>query len=184
MPRAKRPPLPLLLIFLLALLAGPACGLLDELPTPTPLPAPTSLPDGASCVPARGERSTATVTRIMDGDTIQVEIDGESYRVRYIGIDTPESTREVEPFGPEASQRNAELVEGQTVTLVKDVSETDRYDRLLRYVFVGDLFVNYELVSQGYATAVTFPPDVACEDTFRAAEREAREADLGLWGLP
>jgi micrococcal nuclease len=65
--------------------------------------------------------------------------------------------------------------------LVKDISETDKYDRLLRYVFVGDTFVNFELVNQGYAAAVTFPPDVACEDVFRSAEADARSRGLGLW---
>jgi hypothetical protein len=73
------------------------------------------------------------------------------------------------------------MVAGQTVTLVKDVSETDRYGRLLRYVFVGDLFVNAELVRQGYATVATYPPDVACIDYFRRLEGEARERVAGLW---
>ena len=93
-------------------------------------------------------------------------------------MDTPERER---PFYEEATEKNAELVDGQTVLLVKDVSETDKYDRLLRYVFVGDTFVNFELVSQGYAEAVTFPPDVACDGMFRAAETDARSHERGLW---
>ena len=79
----------------------------------------------------------ATVVRVIDGDTIEVEIDGTSYRVRYIGIDTPETVhpqKPVECFGKEASEKNRELVEGKRVRLEKDVSDTDKYGRLLRYV--------------------------------------------------
>lgn len=121
------------------------------------------------------------MTHVVDGDTIDVEINGQVYRVRYIGIDTPEMTTQIEYFGKEASVKNAGLVSGETVTLVKDVSETDRYGRLLRYVFVGNTFVNYELVRQGFANPVTYPPDVACERTFAAAEQSARESLAGLW---
>jgi len=115
------------------------------------------------------------------GDTIEVEIDGQPFRVRYIGMDTPENTSQVEYFGQEATQRNVELVEGKVVTLVKDVSETDQFDRLLRYVLEGDTFVNYALVVEGYATAATYPPDVACSETFLGAEREARDGCKGFW---
>lgn len=121
------------------------------------------------------------MTNVIDGDTIDVEIDGQNYRIRYIGMDTPEDTSQVEYCGNEASQRNSDLVSGKVITLVKDVSETDQYDRLLRYVLVGDTFVNYALVVEGYANAVTYPPDVACEETFREAEREARENCMGCW---
>jgi endonuclease YncB( thermonuclease family) len=95
----------------------------------------------------------AIVTRVIDGDTIDVNINGVVQRVRYIGIDTPEYTSTKEYYGAEATAKNRSLVEGRTVTLVKDVSETDRYDRLLRYVLVGNVFVNYELVRLGFATA-------------------------------
>lgn len=121
------------------------------------------------------------MTEVVDGDTIHVDIDGQDLRVRYIGVDTPERDM---PFYEDATDFNAALVEGQIVTLVKDVSETDRYDRLLRYIFVGDTFINYELVRQGYAVSVTFPPDVACAEVFGEAERLAREEGLGLWGEP
>jgi hypothetical protein len=106
-------------------------------------------------------------------------MDGQSFRVRYIGVDTPERDA---LFYNEATAANRQLVEGQTVTLVKDVSETDRFGRLLRYVYLEDgTFVNAELVQQGYAVMVTFPPDVAYQKTFQALEREAREARRGLW---
>ena len=77
---------------------------------------------------------------MIDGDTIEVDMNGSQYTVRYIGMDTPETvhpTRGVEPYGHEASKRNRELVEGKTVYLEKDISETDRYGRLLRYVYLA-----------------------------------------------
>lgn len=122
------------------------------------------------------------VTRVVDGDTIQLE-NGQT--VRYIGVDTPESVHPrqgVECFGKEASQKNEELVLGKRVQLEKDVSETDRYGRLLRYVYVDGMFVNDELVRQGYANSLSYPPDVKHQDQFRAAEQEARAASRGLWG--
>lgn len=121
------------------------------------------------------------VTRVVDGDTIKFE-NGET--VRYIGIDTPETVdprRAVGCFGKEASDKNKELVLGKEVRLVKDVSETDTYKRLLRYVYVEDIFVNEYLVREGFARASSYPPDVRHGDLFRDAEREAREAKRGLW---
>lgn len=118
----------------------------------------------------------ATVTRIIDGDTIDVRIDGETYRVRYIGVNTPERD---EPCYAEATRANADLVEGKTVTLVRDVSNTDPHDRLLRYVYVGGTFVNGALVLGGWAEAVTYPPDTAHNDEFYALESGARRAGLG-----
>ncbi len=124
------------------------------------------------------------VTRIVDGDTI--EVTGER-KVRYIGMDTPETkhpSKGKEPYGEEATAANTRLVEGKRVMLVKDVSETDRYDRLLRYVFLEDgTFVNLKLVEYGYARVSTFPPDVRFADVFLEAERIARAANRGLWGL-
>ena len=127
----------------------------------------------------------ALATRAVDGDTIEVEIEGESYKVRYIGIDTPElhhPTKPVEYYAQEAYEKNRELVEGKTVFLEKDVSETDQYERLLRYVYVGDTFVNAYLVEQGYALVSTYPPDVKYQERFLELQREAREAGRGLWG--
>ncbi len=126
----------------------------------------------------------AEVTYVFDGDTIAVTIDGQEVRVRYIGIDAPESTYQHDPFGPEATAKNRELVAGKRVRLEKDVSETDRYGRLLRYVYVGDLMVNAELVRLGYAQASSFPPDVRHQALFARMQQEARTAGRGLWGLP
>lgn len=134
------------------------------LPTPTP-----GVPPG----------QPAQVTKIVDGDTIDVSIAGVEQRVRYILMNTPETEQ---PYGPEATAANRALVAGQTVTLVKDVSETDRYGRLLRYVYLADgIFVNAELVRQGFAQVATYPPDVSQEAAIHAAEAEARAARRGLW---
>src|SRR5436309_10865554 len=111
----------------------------------------------------------ARVTRVVDGDTIHVEVGGKDYRLRYIGIDTPETVdprRPVGCFGAEASERNRQLVEGRTVGLEKDVSETDSFGRLLRYVWVEDQMVNEALVEEGYALAAPYPPDVRYSGVF------------------
>jgi micrococcal nuclease len=168
------------------LMFTPTFELSTETPTLIPLLTPTSnIPASASCVP-NNTPQTGKVVYITDGDTIKVLLDqdGKTYTIRYIGMDTPENTTQIEYFGPEATIKNSELVSGKNVTLYKDVSETDKYGRLLRYVFVGDIFVNYELVAQGYATAVTYPPDVACADYFRSAQQTASSSGLGLWAVP
>jgi micrococcal nuclease len=125
------------------------------------------------------------VTRVVDGDTIHVEIAGKDYRLRYIGMDTPETVdprRPVGCYGAEASERNRQLVEGRTVGLEKDVSETDSFGRLLRYVWVEDEMVNEALVEEGYALAATYPPDVRYSGVFASLQAQAREGKRGLWG--
>ncbi len=149
--------------------------------TPTTTPILTSLPlsTETSILPAVTE--SFKVTRIVDGDTIEIE-GGE--KVRYIGIDTPETVdprKPVQCFGIEASKKNKELVEGKTVRLEKDITDRDKYSRLLRYIWVDDLFVNLELVKQGFAISYTYPPDVKYQKEFLAAEKEAKEAERGLW---
>ncbi len=136
-----------------------------------------------------GPIETARVVRVVDGDTIIVHIGGRDERLRYIGMDTPETVKPDTPvqwMGPEASRANAGLVAGRSVVLEKDVSETDRYGRLLRYVWLDDggrwTLVDLELVAQGFAQVETDPPDVKYADRFVAAERAARAAGLGLWG--
>jgi len=124
----------------------------------------------------------AKVTRVVDGDTIKLET-GES--LRYIGIDSPETVdprKPVQCYGKEASAKNKELVEGKTVKLEKDVSETDKYGRLLRYIWLGDVLVNELLVREGYAQSSSYPPDVKYQDRFIDAQRLAREENKGLWG--
>ncbi|MFC1952620.1 thermonuclease family protein [Chloroflexota bacterium] len=136
--------------------------------------------------PVEQQQNKVQVVRVIDGDTIEVAFQGYLYTIRYIGVDTPETvhpTIEEEPFGKEASAKNRELVEGRFVTLEKDVSETDKYGRLLRYVYVDDVLINAELVRLGYAQVSTYPPDVKYQDLFLQLQREAQEGGRGLWGL-
>ena len=125
------------------------------------------------------------VVRVVDGDTIKVRLDGgRTERVRYIGIDTPESVKPDTPvqcFAKKASHFNASLVSGQDVTLRTDAEQRDRYGRLLAYVYADGRFVNRELVARGYARTLTIPPNVAHADEFARLARRAREAGLGLW---
>lgn len=164
-------------------------------PSMTPLAAaPSAAAPAAASVRASPvaptSRQRVQVLSVTDGDTIRVSIDGRSTPVRYIGIDTPET---VDPrqsagcFGKEASDANKRLVEGKMVELEKDVSETDRFDRLLRYVYVeiagrGLVMVNEELVRGGFAKSTSYPPDVKYQEVFRVRESEARTAAAGLWG--
>jgi micrococcal nuclease len=121
---------------------------------------------------------TARVVQVIDGDTITIE---GGYRVRYIGIDTPEVHPNREAFGLEAWQANRKLVEGKKVRLERDVSETDRYGRLLRYIWADETLVNAELVRQGLARAKAYPPDTKYQDYLEQMETEAREAGRGMW---
>lgn len=123
------------------------------------------------------------VVRVIDGDTIEIE-GGE--RIRYIGIDTPETVdprKPVQCFGVEASLKNKELVEGKMVRLEKDITDRDKYNRLLRYVYVDDTFINLELVKQGFAYSYSYPPDIKYQNQIVKAQQEAHEAKRGLWDL-
>jgi micrococcal nuclease len=133
------------------------------------------------------------VVHVTDGDTIRVELaDGSVERVRYIGIDTPEISHQAdepdEPWGPQATVANSELVEDQVGLLERDTSETDRYDRLLRYVWVetpaGWLMVNGELVARGLADVRAYEPDTRHDAWFRQLQAEARQAGVGMYGAP
>jgi micrococcal nuclease len=165
--RPPRPSLPLLLALSLALVS-PLLGCSAD---------PT--------LPASGE---PTVVEVIDGDTIVVRIGSTTETVRLLGIDTPETkhpTKPVECFGREASAHTSALLpRGTAVVLERDNEERDTFGRLLAHVHRSDgLFVNRELVAQGYAAALVIPPNTAFSSEFRAAERHAREAGLGLWGI-
>lgn len=132
-----------------------------------------------------GER--AYVAKVIDGDTIELT-NGQT--VRLIGIDTPETKdprRPVGCFGKEASSETRKLLSGKEVVLQKDVSETDKYKRLLRYIFLPleegkALFINDYLVREGFAKVLTYPPDVKFNEQLQEAEKLAREQERGLWG--
>lgn len=128
------------------------------------------------------QRVVARVSKVVDGDTFELST-GE--KVRMIGIDTPETVdprRAVGCFGKDASEKTKELILEKDVTIEKDVSETDRYRRLLRYVWVGDVFINEYLVKEGFALASSYPPDIKYQDRFRSAQKEAQDNKRGLWG--
>ncbi|MFN0149951.1 MAG: thermonuclease family protein [bacterium] len=131
----------------------------------------------AFALPAWGE----LVARVVDGDTIVLS-SGE--KVRYIGVDTPETVhpeKPVEFMGKEAAAFNKALVEGKDVRLEYDVERKDKYGRTLAYVFLDTTFVNIELIRQGYAQILTIPPNVKYADLFLTLQRNAREAGRGLW---
>ncbi len=151
---------------------------------PTANPTPSLIASASSLlIPANWEK--AHVQRVVDGDTIELS-DGR--KLRYIGIDTPETMdprRAVGCFGKEASSQNKSLVAGKDVELEKDVSDTDKYGRLLRYVYIASdsarLMVNDLLVRQGYAFAKSYPPDIKYQEQFTQAAAEARNREQGLW---
>ncbi len=188
MPRRRAHPL-LLVLALAAAAAVAACG-----------PAAPATPPAATAAPVPGapERPTgpteeAALVRVVDGDTIRVLIAGVEERVRYIGIDTPEphgsSAATPEPYAQAATAQNTRLLgAGGRLVLERDVSERDRFGRLLRHVWVEAdgrwTLVPLELVLDGFAQAATYPPDVKYADVFVAAQRAAREAGRGLWGTP
>jgi len=126
--------------------------------------------EGIDCIPDISTVETARVVRVIDGDSIEVVMGEETYQVRYIGINTPEYYSSDRQRAEEATRVNQDLVEGKTIFLFKDQSETDKYDRLLRYVVTKDAFVNLELVRSGYAEAREYPPDTACHQVFKEAD--------------
>jgi len=136
------------------------------LPSPTPIVTPS------------GEVTFAKVTRVIDGDTFVIDTGAH---VRYIGMNAPE-LNPLECYAKEATEIDKNLVLGKEVKLVKDVSETDKYDRLLRYVYVGDTFVDDELVKEGAAKIETVLPDIEFKDQFLQSQNYAKENNLGLWG--
>lgn len=133
--------------------------------------------------------------RVIDGDTAEMELEsGTTEKVRFIGIDTPESTIQHEPYGEEASDYTKAQIEGKTVYLELDVEERDRYGRLLAYVWLSapDKLTedairahqfNARLALEGYAEPMTIPPNVKYADYYAQFAREARKAEKGLWGL-
>lgn len=171
--------------------------------SPSPLPSLTTENTPATATssarpltPERSDGGRATfgisgervlVTKVVDGDTIVVN---NQSTVRFIGIDTPETVdprRPVGCFGKEASNETKSLLSGKEVILQKDVSEVDKYKRLLRYIYLPlpdgqSLFVNDYLVREGFGKVLTYPPDVKFNEQLRDAEKEARDNKKGLWG--
>ena len=135
---------------------------------------------------APGATLTGRVVRVVDGDTIRVALAGRVERVRYVGIDTPESVKPgtpVECYAHRAASENARLVARRRVRLVLDVEPRDRFGRLLAYVYRSDdgRFVNAALVRGGFARTLTIPPNVRFAARFRALAAQARQEHRGLW---
>ena len=160
----------------------PSAALITAAPTPTstPKPTPTFGPTGPT--------QLATVTKVVDGDTIRVSIDGVEYPVRYIGIDSPEPDTTdplLKQLADAATAANFDLVGGREVVLERDNSETDQFDRLLRHVWLVDggapILVNAELVRRGFAEVTTYPPDEKYVAFLTTARQSAVTAALGLW---
>jgi micrococcal nuclease len=135
-----------------------------------------------------GRPGTATVVRVVDGDTLVVRVGGADEPVRLIGIDTPETVapgRPVECYGAEASDHLAALTPaGTDVRLERDVEARDVYDRLLAYVYRADdgLFINRAQVEGGYAEAKDYPPNSAHRTELQQVQAAARAGGAGLWG--
>jgi micrococcal nuclease len=135
--------------------------------------------------PNAGSGTRAEVLRVIDGDTIEVNLAGEVEDVRYIGVDTPETVKPgapVECYGPQASAFNKKLVEGRDVVLRFDAERRDIYGRLLAYVYVGKRFVNGALVRGGYAQTLEIEPNTSQADLLERLQLAASRAGLGLWG--
>lgn len=142
-------------------------------PAPASTPTPAGVPPGlVACI----------VANVVDGDTIDVTNCSDEGRVRLILVDTPEVFGGVQCYGREASEYTRTRLLGQSVRLEKDVSETDRFGRLLRYVWTEEGLFNEQIVRDGLATLATFPPDIRYVDRIRAAQQEAYEGGRGLWG--
>ncbi len=182
------PRLTLLVTVLISLAVGCAAtgDETTEIEAETPLASaePTAtLPDQDQLAP------NAVVERVVDGDTIIVEMAGQRERVRLLGIDTPESVAENRPdqcYGEESSVYLSQLLPaGTEVTLIRDVEARDQYDRLLAYVVRSsdELFINLDLLEQGFAGVLIYEPNSYYRDLFEAAEDAAFADDRGLWGV-
>lgn len=131
--------------------------------------------------------NSATVQHVVDGDTIDISIGGKTERVRLIGINTPETkhpTKGVECFGPEASAYTEQLLpKGTALRVERDIEARDKYGRLLLYVYIAsnNVFVNLDLVMNGYARPMVFEPNTAHKADFAQAATQAELRNVGLW---
>jgi micrococcal nuclease len=165
------------------LLAATSCGEEPHTDIATVTAPAATAPDQGALEP------NATIERVVDGDTIIAQINGQRERVRLLGIDTPESVAQTRPdqcFGAEASLYLKSLLpEGTAITLIRDQEARDQYDRLLAYVVRShdQLFINLDLLEKGYAGILIYPPNDHYADLFTDAEHTAASNDVGLWGV-
>lgn len=173
----------IIIIFALMLLVG------DNISIRVPQEAlvASTTPSGVPSSLEESQLDLVTVVRVVDGDTIIVDINGKNEKIRLIGVDTPETVdprKPVQCFGKEASTFTKNLLEGKQVRLEGDSSQGDRdkYGRLLRYVFLpDDTFVNKEIITQGYGHEYTYRIPYHYQKDFKTAERSARSSQKGLW---
>ena len=154
-------------------------------PTTTNTPAPTetkgpTIPgvEGSECLPVDSGQQVAKVVQVMSGDEIGVHINGDFYTVQYLGVEVPDPVGYTSGWSRSA---NYDLVTGQEVTLIQDFYLSDPANYLPRYVVVGDQFVNYQLLKEGFLKQNGTGVKIGCEELFAKAEAEARAARLGVW---
>ena len=121
------------------------------------------------CIPSSESPETGFVIDVIDGDSIKAKIGDDVYEIRYIGINTPEYYSSEKAEAELATLENRRLVKGKKIYLFKDRSNTDKYHRLLRYVFTNEYFVNYEMVKSGLAESKSYFPDTSCQVFFNQA---------------
>ena len=181
----------LVVLSLLLLLLPAGCGAAGEGPGQDSAGTPA-----ASEIDSPLTLEKAEIIRVVDGDTATVLLEsGAEEKVRFIGVDTPESTIRHEPYGKEAAGFTKSRLNGKAVYLEKDISDRDKYGRLLRYIWleppmeedneeeIREKLFNAILLLEGYAQVSTYPPDVKYVDYFKGFQAEARGADKGLWAL-
>ncbi|WP_442603881.1 thermonuclease family protein [Paenibacillus sp. KN14-4R] len=130
------------------------------------------------------ERTKVKVERVVDGDTLQITMNGSKEKLRLIGVDTPETKKADTPvmfWGEEASAYTKKRLEGKTVELEWDVERKDQYGRYLAYVWIDKEMFNRTLIQESYGRMVTFPPNVKYADTFKKDQEQARKKGNGLW---
>lgn len=165
-------------VILFSVLLGTSCQYLTNVPASSPVVNLSAVTeeadlfdqvDGFGCVPNPHRYETATLIDVVDGDSIRIMLDGREIQVRYIGINTPEYDSSQREAAIAATRENRRLLSGSTLYLFKDLSNTDKYDRLLRYVVANGTFINLALVESGYAESKSYPPDTSCQTIFDQA---------------
>jgi endonuclease YncB( thermonuclease family) len=152
--------------------------------SPTASTIPTSDASAMACMPANPPE-TGKVVGVVDGNTIRVllDSDGKIYVVRYIGIAVPKYGEGQQLYGDVSEAKNYSLVFGQKVKMTTDSTDRDSSNRLLRYVVVNNIFINLAMVQQGLASALSVPPNTACDSVFQNAQQLAQQSSLGIWSL-
>ena len=157
--------------------ATPESVILITTSSPSPPSDTAHIADNTACIPDN-PRTLARIIEVLDGNTVRAYYDEKVFVVRYIGIEVP-GERDV--YGRAAYWKNTELVYAKDVVLIPGSTETDSRGRLLRYVLVAEIFVNYELLQQGLASTLKASPEFACADIFRSAEEQAIATRSGMW---